>query len=52
MNMTRKIAALGWLSLALFLSYSLIQTPSLFGQAGGAPKGGIERPGPRRARAV
>jgi predicted esterase len=43
MNMTRKIATLGSLSLALFLSYWLIQTPTVFGQppqAGGAPKGG------------
>ena len=41
MKMTKKIATLGSLSLALFLSYSLIQTPAVLGQpqAGGAPKG-------------
>jgi poly(3-hydroxybutyrate) depolymerase len=41
MNMPRKIATLGSLSLALFLSYWLIQAPAVWGQpqAGGAPKG-------------
>jgi len=53
MNMTRKIAtlgSLGSLSLALFLSYLLIQAPAIFGQpqAGGAPKGGVAKaPDPR-----
>jgi Poly(3-hydroxybutyrate) depolymerase len=50
MNMTSKIATLGSLSLALFLSYSLIQAPAIFGQpqAGGAPKGGVAKaPDPR-----
>ena len=53
MNMTKKIAALGSLgslSLALFLSYLLIQAPAIFGQpqAGGAPKGGVAKaPDPR-----
>ena len=45
MNMTKKIATLGSLSLALSLSYSLIQAPAVFGQpqAGGAPKGGVAK---------
>lgn len=50
MDMTRKIASLGSLSLALFLNYWLIQTPAVFGQppqAGGAPKGAAKAPDPR-----
>ena len=51
MNTTKKIATLGSLSLALFLSYSLIQAPAVFGQppqGGGAPKGGPGKaPDPR-----
>jgi hypothetical protein len=37
-----KIALLGSMGLALILSLSLVQTPTVFGQtpAGGAPKGG------------
>jgi predicted esterase len=47
---TKHLAALGSLSLALFMSYTLVQSPSLFGQppAGGAPKGGAAKgPDPR-----
>jgi predicted esterase len=51
MNMSKKIATLGSLSFALFVSYSLIQTPAIFGQppqGGGAPKGGAAKgPDPR-----
>src|ERR1051326_5890603 len=51
MNMARKIVTLGSLSLALFVSYSLIQAPAVFGQppqAGGSPKGGpAKAPDPR-----
>ena len=51
MNMTKRIATLGSLSLALFLSYSLIHAPAVFGQppqGGGAPKGGPGKaPDPR-----
>ncbi len=49
MNLTKTIAALGSMTLALLLSYSLVQTPVAFGQSPtGAPKGGINRaPDPR-----
>ena len=50
MNLTQKIMALGPMSVALFLSYSLVQTPLALGQppAGGAPAGGPNRaPDPR-----
>src|SRR5215831_1199300 len=50
MNMTKNLAALGSLSLGLFLGSALIPTPSVYGQppTGGAPKGGISRaPDPR-----
>jgi predicted esterase len=48
--MTKNLTALGSLSLALLLSYALVQTPSIYGQppAGGAPKGGAAKgPDPR-----
>jgi poly(3-hydroxybutyrate) depolymerase len=48
--MTKKIATLGSLSLALFLSNWLMQAPSVFGQppqAGGAPKGPGKAPDSR-----
>lgn len=46
--MTKKILTLGSTTLALALSYALLQTPSAFGQApaAGAPKGG-KAPDPR-----
>jgi predicted esterase len=50
MNLTQKIMAAGPMSVALLLSYSLLQTPLAFGQppAGGAPAGGPNRaPDPR-----
>ena len=50
MNITKTLTALGSLSLALFLSYTLVQTASVYGQqpAGGAPKGGATKaPDPR-----
>ena len=49
MNMTRKIAALGSLSLALFLSFWLLQAPAALARppAGGAPKGCGRAPDPR-----
>jgi predicted esterase len=48
-NMTKKIAVLGSTSLALILSFPLIQAPSALGQPpAGAPKGGFNRaPDPR-----
>ena len=48
-NMTKKIAVLGSTSLALILSFSLIQAPSALGQPpAGAPKGGLNKaPDPR-----
>ncbi len=49
MIQTKNLAALGSLSLALFMSYTLVQTPSLLGQPpAGAPKGGATKaPDPR-----
>ena len=47
MHNIKRLAALSSTTLALALSYSLIQTPSLFGQAGGAPKGGGKAPDAR-----
>ena len=49
MNISKSLAALGSLSLALFVSYALVQSPSLLGQApAGAPKGGgAKAPDPR-----
>ena len=48
-KMTKKIAVLGSTSLALILSFALIQAPSALGQPqAGAPKGGFNRaPDPR-----
>ena len=42
MKLTEKIATLGTVSLALFVSYTVVQTPAVFGQAPavGAAKGG------------
>ena len=48
--MTKKIALLGSMSLALILSFSIVQIPTVLGQAptGGAPKGGAGKgPDPR-----
>ena len=49
MDISKSLAALGSLSLALVLSYALVQSPSLLGQApAGAPKGGVAKaPDPR-----
>jgi hypothetical protein len=48
MKLTKTIAATGSLALALFLSYSLVQTPLAFGQPPtGAPKGINRPPDPR-----
>lgn len=49
MNISKNLAALGSLSVALVLSYTLVQSPSLLGQAtAGAPKGGgAKAPDPR-----
>jgi len=49
MNISKNLAALGSLSLALVLSYAFVQSPSLLGQApAGAPKGGGPKaPDPR-----
>lgn len=52
MNISKNLAALGSLSLALFVSYALVQSPSLLGQAPadapkGAPKGPAKAPDPR-----
>jgi poly(3-hydroxybutyrate) depolymerase len=49
MNISKNLAALGSLSLALALSYAFVQSPSLLGQApAGAPKGGgAKAPDPR-----
>jgi len=49
MNISKNLAALGSLSLALVLSYAFVQSPSLLGQApAGAPKGGgAKAPDPR-----
>ncbi len=49
MNISRNLSALGSLSLALVLSYALVQSPSLLGQAAaGSPKGGVAKaPDPR-----
>ena len=49
MNIRKNLAALGSLSLALVVSYALVQSPSLLGQApAGAPKGGVAKaPDPR-----
>ena len=49
MNISKSLAALGSLSLALLVSYALVQSPSLLGQApAGAPKGGVAKaPDPR-----
>src|SRR5580692_6196257 len=46
MNLTQKIMAAGPMSVALLMSYSLLQTPSAFGQA---PAGGAPAAGPNRA---
>jgi len=49
MHMTKKAATLGSIALASLLSFSLVQTPALFGQPqAGAPKGGAAKgPDPR-----
>ena len=48
MNHSKNLAALSSLSLALFVSYALVQSPSLLGQApAGAPKGAAKSPDPR-----
>jgi len=48
MNNTKNLTALSSLTLALFVSYALIQSPSLLGQAPtGAPKGAAKAPDPR-----
>jgi len=48
MNNSKNLTALSSLSLALFVSYALIQSPSLLGQAPtGAPKGAAKAPDPR-----
>jgi len=49
MNRTRNLIALASLSLSFLVSYSLLETPSVYGQPGaGAPKGPINRaPDPR-----
>jgi len=52
MNISKNLAALGSLSLALFVSYTLVQSPALLGQAPadapkGAPKGPAKAPDPR-----
>src|SRR3954451_14533406 len=49
MNITKNLATLGSLSLALFFSYTLVHTASVYGQQpGGAPKAGAAKgPDPR-----
>src|SRR5579863_8566490 len=48
MNIGKNLTALGSLSLALAVSYTVVQSPSLLGQAPGAPKGGATKaPDPR-----
>jgi predicted esterase len=52
MNISKNLAALGSLSLALLVSYALIESPSLLGQAPGdapkgVPKGPAKAPDPR-----
>ena len=48
MNIGKSLTVLGSLSLALVVSYTVVQSPSLLGQAPGAPKGGATKaPDPR-----
>jgi poly(3-hydroxybutyrate) depolymerase len=44
---TKRIAAVGPMALALLLSYSIVQTPSAFGQPPAAAKGGKAKSDPR-----
>ncbi len=47
MNNSKNLGALGSLSLAVLVSYGLVQLPSMLGQAPGAPKGAAKAPDAR-----